>query len=119
METHRNKADSGEHTGDKEDLERSQGNSFGILEPTMSTTAGKDSRKREAEQSPIKKKFKDSAISREDLDAAIANGIKLALKEQQSRLDSVVASTLWFDSVHKCCIFQLQHYCSLGLVFSK
>ncbi len=33
-------------------------------------------------------------ISREDLDAAIANGIKLALKEQQSTLDSVVASTV-------------------------
>ncbi len=30
----------------------------------------------------MKKKFKDSTISREDLDDAIANSIKLALKEQ-------------------------------------
>ncbi len=37
---------------------------------------------------------KDSTISREDLDDAIANGIKLALKEQQSTLDSVVASAV-------------------------
>ncbi len=40
------------------------------------------------------KKFKDSTISREDLDDAIANGIKLALKKQQSTLDSVVASAV-------------------------
>ncbi len=50
--------------------------------------------KREIEQSPMKKKFKDSTISREGLDDAIANGIKLALKEQQSTLDSVVASAV-------------------------
>ncbi len=60
----------------------------------MSTSTVKGDRKREIEQSPIKKKFKDFAISREDLDCAIANGIKLALKEQQSTLDSVVASTV-------------------------
>ncbi len=47
-------------------------------------------RKGEIEKSPKKKKFKDSTISREDLDDAIANGIKLAFKEQQSTLDSVV-----------------------------
>ncbi len=45
----------------------------------MSASAEKGDRKRE-----IEKKFKDSTISREDLDDAIANGVKLALKEQQS-----------------------------------
>lgn len=60
----------------------------------MSTSTTKDNRKREIEQSPIKKKFKDSTISKEDLDDAIANGIKLALKEQQSTLDLAVASTV-------------------------
>ncbi len=56
----------------------------------MNTSAVKGDRKREIGQSPIKKKFKDSTISREDIDDAIANGIKLAFKEQQSiRLDSV------------------------------
>ncbi len=58
----------------------------------MSASTVKCDRKREIGQSPIKKRFKDSTISREDLDGAIANGIKLALKEQQSTLDSVVAS---------------------------
>ncbi len=56
----------------------------------MSASADKGNRKREIEQSPMKKKFKDSTISREDLDDAIANSIKLALKEQQSTLNSVV-----------------------------
>ncbi len=60
----------------------------------MSASAGKGDRKREIEQSPMKKKFKDPTISREDLDDAIANGIKLALKEQQSTLDLVVASAV-------------------------
>ncbi len=60
----------------------------------MSASADKGDRKREIEQSPMKKKFKDSTISREGLDDAIANGIKLALKEQQSTLDSVVASAV-------------------------
>ncbi|ROI78114.1 hypothetical protein DPX16_0174 [Anabarilius grahami] len=60
----------------------------------MSTPAVKDNWKREIEQSPIKKKFKDSTISREDLDTDIANGIKLALKEQRSTLYWVVASTV-------------------------
>ncbi len=46
----------------------------------MSASAEKGDRKREIEQSPMKKKFKDSTISREDLDDAIANGIKLARK---------------------------------------
>ncbi len=41
-----------------------------------------------------RKKFKDSTISREDLDDAIANSIKLALKEQQSTLNSVVNSAV-------------------------
>ncbi len=60
----------------------------------MSTSTVKGDRKREIEQSPIKKKFKDFTISREDLDDAIANGIKLACKEQQSTLDSAMASTV-------------------------
>ncbi len=60
----------------------------------MSISAVKGDRKGEIEQSPKKKKFKDSTISRKDLDDAIANGIKLALKEQQSTLDSVVASAV-------------------------
>ncbi len=60
----------------------------------MNTSTVKGDRKREIGQSPIMKKFKDSTISREDLDCAIANGIKLALKEQQSTLNSVVASTV-------------------------
>ncbi len=57
----------------------------------MSISAGKGDRKGEIEQSPKKKKIKDSTISREDLDDVIA---KLALKEQQSTLDSVVASAV-------------------------
>uniref|UniRef100_A0A8C2JZV1 LINE-1 type transposase domain-containing 1 n=1 Tax=Cyprinus carpio TaxID=7962 RepID=A0A8C2JZV1_CYPCA len=60
----------------------------------MSTSTVKDNRKRVIEQSSIKKIFKDSTITKEDLDGAIVNGIKLALREQQSTLDSVVASTL-------------------------
>ncbi len=62
--------------------------------PIMSASADKGDRKREIEQSPMKKKFKDSTISREDLDDAIANGIKLALKDQQSTLNSGVASAV-------------------------
>ncbi len=60
----------------------------------MSPSAGKGNWKREIEQSPTKKKFKDSTISREELDDAIANSIKLALKEQQSTMDLVVASAV-------------------------
>ncbi len=60
----------------------------------MSASTVKGDRKREIGQSPIKNRFKDFTISREDLDGAIANGIKLALKEQQSTLDSVVASAV-------------------------
>ncbi len=60
----------------------------------MSASAEKGDRKRAIEQSPMKKKFKDSTISREDLDDAIANSIKLALKEQQSTLNSVVNSAV-------------------------
>ncbi len=56
----------------------------------MSAKADKGDRKREIEQSPMKKKFRDSAISREDFDEAIANRIELAFKEQQSTLNSVV-----------------------------
>ncbi len=56
----------------------------------MSASTVKGDRKREIGQSPIKKKFRDSTISREDIDEAIANGIELAFKEHQSTLDSVV-----------------------------
>ncbi len=52
------------------------------------------SEKREIEQSPMKKKFRDSTISRENLDEVIANGVKLALKEKQSTLNSVVNSAV-------------------------
>ncbi len=64
------------------------------IEPIMSASADKGDRKREIEQSPMKKKFRDSTISRENLDEAIANGVKLALKEQQSTLNSVVNSAV-------------------------
>ncbi len=47
----------------------------------MSISAVKGDRKGEIEQSPKKKKFKDSTISREDLNDAITDGIKLAFKE--------------------------------------
>lgn len=57
----------------------------------MNTSTTKDTQKRENDQSLIKKKFKDSAISKEELDAAIANGIKLVLQEQQCGLDAAVA----------------------------
>ncbi len=60
----------------------------------MSAKADKGDRKRETEQSPMKKKFRDSAISREDLDEAIANRIELAFKEQKSTSNSVVNSAV-------------------------
>ncbi len=60
----------------------------------MSTKANKGDRKREIEQSPMKKKFRDSAISSEDLDNAIASRIELAFKEHQSTLNSVVKSAV-------------------------
>ncbi len=60
----------------------------------MSASAEKGDRKREIGQSPMKKKFKDSTISREDLYDAIANSIKLTLKEQQSTLNLVVNSAV-------------------------
>ncbi len=60
----------------------------------MSASADKWDRKRETERSPMKKKFRDATISREDLDDAIASSIKLALKEQQSTLNSVVNSAV-------------------------
>ncbi len=60
----------------------------------MSTSTVKGDRKREIGQSPIKKKLKDFTISREDIDDAVANGIKLAFKEQQSTSDSAMASTV-------------------------
>lgn len=53
----------------------------------MNTSTVKDAQKRE-------KRFKDSSISREELDATIAKGIKLALQEQQSVLDAIVASAV-------------------------
>ncbi len=60
----------------------------------MSAKADKGDRKREIEQSPMKKKFRDSAISSEDLDSAIASRIELAFKEHQSTLNSVVNSAV-------------------------
>ncbi len=60
----------------------------------MSASTVKGDRKREIGQSPIKKKIRHSTISREDIEEAIANGIKLAFKEQQSTLDSVVTSAV-------------------------
>ncbi len=60
----------------------------------MSTKADKGDRKREIEQSPMKTKFRDSAISSEDLDNAIATRIELAFKEHQSTLNSVVNSAV-------------------------
>ncbi len=60
----------------------------------MSASTVKGDRRGEIGQSPIKKRFRDSTISREDIDVAIANGIKLAFKEQQSTLDSVVTSAI-------------------------
>ncbi len=62
--------------------------------PILSASADKGDRKREIEQSPMKKIFKDSTISREGLDDAIANSIKLALKKQQSTLYLIVASAV-------------------------
>ncbi len=41
----------------------------------MSASADKGDRKREIEQSPKKTKFRDSTISREDHDDAIANSV--------------------------------------------
>ncbi len=62
--------------------------------PIMSISAVRGDQKGEIGQSPKKKKFKDSTISREDLDDAIASSIELAFKEQQSTLDSVVTSAV-------------------------
>ncbi len=60
----------------------------------MSTLADKGDRKREIEQSPMKKNSKIPPSHHQDLDDAIANSIKLALKEQQSTLNSVVNSAV-------------------------
>ncbi len=60
----------------------------------MSAKADKGDRKREIVQSPMKKKFRDSAISSEDLNDAIASRIELAFKEHQSTLNSVVNSAV-------------------------
>ncbi len=60
----------------------------------MSAKADKGDRKREIVQSPMKKKFRDSAISSEDLDDTIASRIELAFKEHQSTLNSVVNSAV-------------------------
>ncbi len=64
------------------------------IRPIMSTKADKGDRKREIEQSPMKKKFRDSAISSEELDSAITSRIELAFKEHQSTLNSVVNSAV-------------------------
>ncbi len=63
----------------------------------MSAKADKGDRKREIVQSPMKKKFRDSAISSEDLDDAIASRIELVFKEHQSTLNSAVRDAM--DSV--------------------
>ncbi len=76
----------------------------------MSAKADKGDRKREIEQSPMKKKFRDSAISREDLDEAIANRIELAFKEQQSTLNSVVNSAVR-DAMDSMLIPALRELC--------
>ncbi len=60
----------------------------------MSAKADKGDRKREIEQSPMKKKFRDYAISREDLEDAIASAIELALKGQQSTVNSAVRDVM-------------------------
>ncbi len=60
----------------------------------MSISAVKGDRKERLSNRQRRKKIKDSTISREDLDDAIANGIKLIFKEQQSTLDSVVTSAV-------------------------
>ncbi len=59
----------------------------------MSASADKGDRKREIEQSPMKKIQRFHHLQREP-DEAIANGVKLALKEQQSTLNSVVNSAV-------------------------
>ncbi len=64
------------------------------IRPIMSTKADKGDRKREIEQSPMKKKFRDSAISSEELDSAIASRIELAFEEHQGTLGSVVGSAV-------------------------
>ncbi len=43
--------------------------------PIMSAKADKGDRKREIEQSPMKKKFRDSAISKEDLDELLLTAL--------------------------------------------
>ncbi len=57
-----------------------------------------------------KKKIRDSTISREDIDDAIANCIKLAFKEQQNTLDSVVTSAVR-DVVDSMLIPALRELC--------
>ncbi len=78
--------------------------------PIMSASADKGDRKREIEQSPIKKIFKDSTISGENLDDAIANSVKLALKEQQSTLNLAIASAVR-DAVDSVLIPALRELC--------
>ncbi len=58
----------------------------------------------------MKKKFRDSTISREKLDKAIANGVKLALKEQQSTLNLVVNSAVR-DAMDSMLIPALRELC--------
>ncbi len=54
-----------------------------------------DGCKRKLEDSPVKKKFRDhSSLSKGDLDAAIADGIGLALQELQCKLDAAVTSAV-------------------------
>ncbi len=52
----------------------------------MSTSAVKGRSEKRDWAIANKKKIRDSTISREDIDDAVANGIKLAFKEQQSTL---------------------------------
>ncbi|KAJ8353645.1 hypothetical protein SKAU_G00212120 [Synaphobranchus kaupii] len=77
------------------------------MEKDMSTSPAREGRKREVEQSPIKQKFKDSSLSREDLDDAITGGIRLALQEQQRTLDAAVTSAVK-EAVNSILIPQLR-----------
>ncbi len=62
--------------------------------PVMSASAVGGGRRGEIGRSPVGRGFEDSAISREDIDVAIAGGIGLAFGEQRGTLDSVVASAV-------------------------
>lgn len=57
----------------------------------MDTSLTRDSWKKEIVQSPLKK-FKESSVTKYDFNEVIANGLKLALQEQQEKsLNAIVA----------------------------